>query len=324
MATPDEGVALKAERLALGGVDRPSEGFSIGVRDWMIRGADGRYSLAATEGRYTLDIDLEETKVPVLHGGNGLLDMGPAGESFYYSRTRLRATGSLTIDGVSRKVSGKAWMDQQWGDFDQTRVGWDWFSLQMDDNTELMAFFLWDPDTRELIRVGGTYISADGTALGIGADDINMTPLGSWTSPTTTITYPMGWQLRVDPLGLTLTLEPAHLDAEFDASRIGAPVYWEGRSPFQGKGTGSPSPARASWNWWGTTSKYTHSRTKGWGGFVDTFRYRTAGRSCPKGFSACSPVGRVARETPRWCGDIWSRRGDSRWRRQSSCPRRPP
>ena len=105
-------------------------------------------------------LNLEDTKKPVLHGGSGLLDMGPAGESFYYSRTRLKAEGVLTIDGAPREVWGEGWMDQQWGDFSTAQVGWDWFNIQLDDNTELMAFLLWGTDTgtREMFRAAGTYI----------------------------------------------------------------------------------------------------------------------------------------------------------------------
>ena len=39
-----------------------------------------------------------------------------------------------------------AWMDHQWGNFVVGAVGgWDWFSLQLDDQTELMLYVLRGP-----------------------------------------------------------------------------------------------------------------------------------------------------------------------------------
>ena len=240
LATPDEGVAVKSERLALGIQEKPPQGFAISVDDWSIRGANQRYFLDATEDGYGFSLELEDTKKPVLHRGTGLLDMGPAGESYYYSRTRLGVQGILTIDGMPREVWGEGWMDQQWGDFSTAQVGWDWFNIQFDDNTELMAFLLWGAGTnpREMYRVAGTYILPDGSAQYLEWDDIEVTPLGSWTSPNTGTTYPMGWELRVLPLSMDLTLEPDHLDAEFNAGMIGTPMYWEGAVRVSGEKDG--------------------------------------------------------------------------------------
>ena len=246
LATPNEGVAVKSERLALGSEAKPPQGFAISVDDWSIRGADQRYFLDATEDGYGFSLELEDTKKPVLHGGSGLLDMGPAGESFYYSRTRLKAEGVLTIDGAPREVWGEGWMDQQWGDFSTAQVGWDWFNIQLDDNTELMAFLLWGTDTgtREMFRAAGTYILPDGSAQALEWDDIEVTPLDSWTSPNTGTTYPMGWEIRVLPLLMDLTLEPDHLDAEFNAGRIGTPLYWEGAVTVSGERNGKAVSGR--------------------------------------------------------------------------------
>ena len=235
LATSDEDGVVKAERVALGRGERPARGFAISVGDWSIEGAGGRYSLKAVEGEYALSLNLEETKAPVLHGEDGIVGMSPLSESYYYSRTRLKVQGTLTVTGITRQVSGEAWMDQQWGNFAQERVGWDWFSLQLDDNTEVMLSLLFDPTTGEPARRYGTYVLPNGSAQYLQWEDIEVTPLSSWTSPRTGVTYPMGWRLQVIPLSLSLKVEPVHLDAEFDVSKIGAPVYWEGEVTFSGQ-----------------------------------------------------------------------------------------
>ena len=59
-------------------------------------------------------------------------------------------------------VSGVAWMDHQWGNFVVAmRGGWDWYSLQFDDSTELMLYVL-RAATGETTAVYGTYVQADG------------------------------------------------------------------------------------------------------------------------------------------------------------------
>ena len=48
---------------------------------------------------------------------NGFDVFGAGGSSYYYSRTSMAASGTLTIDGTAVAVTGSAWFDHQWGDF---------------------------------------------------------------------------------------------------------------------------------------------------------------------------------------------------------------
>ena len=61
-------------------------------------------------------------------------DFGPAGSSYYYSRTRMAASGDVTLGDVSFAVEGTAWFDHQWGDFIAVGGGgWDWFAINLED-----------------------------------------------------------------------------------------------------------------------------------------------------------------------------------------------
>ena len=43
-----------------------------------------------------------------------------------------------TVDGERLEVTGEVWMDHQWGNFISVgATGWDWFSVQMENNEEL-------------------------------------------------------------------------------------------------------------------------------------------------------------------------------------------
>ena len=222
------GEHLTGERLLLSALDRDAAGIDVSVNGWKMKGDGEVYRLMFDLAEYSLDLDAVSTKPPVLHQGVGLLSLGPAGDTFYYSRTRLDVTGTLASAGEKRSVTGSAWMDHQWGDVRAERVGWDWASLQLDDGSDLMAVLVWDPSDRTPLARYGTLVSANGPALILAQDDVSITSRETWTSPASGITYPSGWTLTVPSLDLKLELEPVLVDSEFASSRYTPAAYWEG------------------------------------------------------------------------------------------------
>lgn len=177
-------------------------------------------------GDWSMHLQLADEKPPVLHNG-GYFDMQAAGGSYYYSRTRLRASG--TLNGTP--VSGIAWMDHQWGNFLVTNdLAWDWYSVQLDDRTEIMLY-----DLRKLGQVLGTYVHADGSSEPLTTAQVQAT--GTWTSPHTGATYPSGWRVGL-PDGRQLTLTPQLLDQELYFPGQGGTVYWEGAVGVSGYASG--------------------------------------------------------------------------------------
>lgn len=223
-----EEVYLTDERPALPMLEATEGDFAFQVDDWSMAGNGTEYSMAFNTGRYAVELQAVSTKPATLHQGKGLVDLGRAGESYYYSRTRLTTTGTLTAGQEQRKLSGMAWMDHQWGDFSTAPVGWDWMSLQLNDGSDLMVSLVWDSTDRQPIVSYGTYVPANGEPRNVPGDDISLNATGDWTSAVTGTTYPMGWELAVKSLGLGLTLTPALLDSEFQGSKFVPPAYWEG------------------------------------------------------------------------------------------------
>lgn len=234
------------EKATLPDLSMPAEAGSFDVRatGWRMFG-DGRdYLLAFAAEGYFLDLKGVSAKPAALHQGTGLVDLGPAGETFYYSRTRLNVAGTLTLEGQLRPVAGIAWMDHQWGEFNSQRVGWDWVSLQLDDQSELMAVLVWDPEERRPFASYGTFVAPDGAARAVDSNDIALTATGAWTSPATGVAYPMGWELSIASLGLELTLSPEQHDAEFAGSRFVPAPYWEGAVSVRGVKEGAAITGR--------------------------------------------------------------------------------
>ena len=146
---------------------------------------------------FGLRLRLLDEKPPALHHG-GYIEYGIAGGSYYYSRTRLSVSGELhPAGGDAVPVSGVAWMDHQWGNFVVGAVGgWDWYSLQLDDRSELMLYVLRGA-SGETTGVYGTQVLADGTTRDVGPETVRAEATGHWTSPHTGAVYPSGWVLTL-------------------------------------------------------------------------------------------------------------------------------
>ena len=241
--------------LALTGAD-PARPETFGRPAWTMTGADGRDRLMAalapdeatergSPGGMGLDLRLTATKPPALHDLDGWIDFGPAGGSYYYSRTAMTAEGTLTLDGRPHTVRGTAWFDHQWGDFIAVGGGgWDWFAAELDDGTELTISLVRDRDGSYTL-VYGTLVDRDGRTRHLPADALSVEVLDSWTSERTGATYPSGWRIRVPSAALDVVLEPVVLDQELDTRATTGVVYWEGAQTVEGTHEGRPISGRA-------------------------------------------------------------------------------
>jgi predicted secreted hydrolase len=217
---------------------QPDHGFALTVDEWKMAGVLGRDALQATLPNYSIDLRLSTDRPPVLHDG-GLVSFGPAGDSYYYSRTRMAVDGLFVAHGESIPVRGEAWFDHQWGNFLVLGGGWDWFSIHLDDGTDLMVNLIRDADG--VVRIAyGTHVAADGSYRHLPAEAVHVTPRRLWPSPRSGATYPMGWQVVVRDPEVTLELEPAVEDQELDTTRTTGMIYWEGAVRARGSTGGKP------------------------------------------------------------------------------------
>jgi len=207
--------------------------FPLDVNGWTLNHSNAGDGIDAAMDGYELHLTLTDEKPPAQHHG-GYITYDLAGGSYYYSRTRLSVSGALNGDAVS----GLAWMDHQWGNFVIGSVGgWDWYSLQLDDNTELMLYVLRAP-SGESTGVYGSYVHADGSVDDLAPGSVTSVATGQWTSPHTRADYPSGWQLTLWD-GSHLMLEPQLQDQElYFPNMPGVLAYWEGAVTVSGDHTG--------------------------------------------------------------------------------------
>ena len=222
---------------------------------WTMAGGDGSDVLAAAASgvevagdptpAFGLDLRLAATKPPALHDRDGYIDFGPAGGSYYYSRTALDATGTVTVDGANLQVTGDAWFDHQWGDFISVGAGgWDWFAVNLDDGTDVTLSMVRAVDgTYPLLY--GTFVDAQGGTTHLDGGDFSVEATDRWTSPATGAAYPAGWRIRLPGRDLEILLTPTVPGQELDTRATTGVVYWEGSQRVTAERAGAPLGGRA-------------------------------------------------------------------------------
>ncbi|MGB2623493.1 MAG: lipocalin-like domain-containing protein [Candidatus Acidiferrum sp.] len=208
--------------------------------NWQIQWAGADQELQAIDPRFELHLTLHPEKPPVIHGENGVSQKaeGAGHGSYYFSLTRLAASGKLELNGEQFEVSGLAWMDHEFftHQLESNQVGWDWLSLQLEDNTELMVFRIRRKDGSIDPFSAGTFVDAHGEPMHLRANDFILQPLAeTWSSPATHAVCPIAWKLAIPKLGIELAINTPLASQELAAKTNFAPSYWEGAIAAKGR-----------------------------------------------------------------------------------------
>jgi len=213
--------------------------YDVMIDDWIAREENGKHILRADMDGYQLDLELDPIKPAALHGQDGIANKGGEYTNYYYSFTNMKTTGTLTVDGQPLKVKGKSWTDHEYGTikFTQAQDGWDWFSVRLDNNCELMLYMLRN-DQEGIFDAGlGTFVLPNGKAIRLKKNDIKVKNLGYWYSEKTDSTYPSSWEVTIDSLKLKLYISPMLVEQEV---RLHPMPYWEGIVEVNGTYKNSP------------------------------------------------------------------------------------
>jgi predicted secreted hydrolase len=201
--------------------------------NWIVTWIGGNEILEVVADQFAVNLSLKTKKPPVIHGAKGISQKsdGEGRASHYFSETRLQASGSLEIAAKKYAVTGFAWMDHEFftEQLAADQAGWDWLSLQLDDNTELMLFHIRKKNGSIDPHSAGTFVDAQGRSIHLAAQDFQLEPTGDiWTSPATDARYPISWKIRVPLLGIVLNASTPLSSQELVSGSKLAPNYWEG------------------------------------------------------------------------------------------------
>ncbi len=230
--------------LGMAGSMHDQGGAAVWLHDWSIRIGPGRqHRLSAETPDFGISLQLAPVKPPVFHGDGGYSLKGsrPENASCYYSFTRLDAEGRLTLDGKAVAVTGYGWMDHEFSTapLEPGIVGWDWFSLQLSDGTELMIFLLRLKSGGLHPASSGTFVDASGAARHLQRRQVAVAVMDSWKSPSSGAIYPSRWRIDILPLGIHLTVASRLADQEMKTARSTGVTYWEGSVAIDGRTNGA-------------------------------------------------------------------------------------
>jgi predicted secreted hydrolase len=200
------------EALGLAGTFEAAGDTIIFIKNWRAQIGETAHILKAVTDEFSYELTLQPAKKSVLHGQAGYSRKGstPQSASCYYSVTRLKSEGTLTLGGKTMKVEGLTWMDHEFSTapLEPGIVGWDWFSLQLSDRTEIMLYQFRN-------EKGGLSPASSGTFIDRAL-------------------YPTHWRLTIFPLSIQLNVEANLSDQEMQTPASTGVTYWEGSVSVSG------------------------------------------------------------------------------------------
>jgi predicted secreted hydrolase len=227
-----------------------SNPFKVWLEDWQIVQTENKVlfdlpviNLKAKTDKAEINFSLEAIKPLVLQGDDGLSQKGkqPGNASYYYSYTRLKTNGKIILDGKEFSVEGFSWMDREWSTsaLSEDQKGWDWFALQLDDNTEIMYYQMRKNDGSPDVFSKGVLVDESGKSQLIKKDNVDLKVIDYWEGPNGE-KYPSGWRINIAEKEIDLTITPAIKNQLMDV----AVRYWEGSVKIEGTKSGSKTIGR--------------------------------------------------------------------------------
>jgi predicted secreted hydrolase len=219
-----------------------NEEWEAGIRE---AGAGSReHFIKALSANAGVDLVLDEGKPPAINGINGINQKGAreGNASHYYSLTRMPTRGTIVVDGERFAVSGETWMDHEFSTsfLEPEQRGWDWFSIQLSNQRELMLYRMRRADGSRDPRSSGTLVDANGRTTHLTGQDFTLTPGRSTFASKNGAVYPTEWNVSVPSQNIELTVTTPLNDQELSLVRSTGVAYWEGMIDVRGTDRNQP------------------------------------------------------------------------------------
>ena len=209
---------------------------------WSAKLDNNKHLLSAKTKDYRINLALVPEKPPVEHGKNGVSQKASCKgcASHYYSLTRMKTTGTVTLNRQTFAVVGSSWMDHEFGSNQLTaeQVGWDWFSVQLNDGCELMLYIMRRSDGSVDENSSATIVHANGKSEHLAKEQFTIKATDFWRSPKTKGKYPSGWDVEIPSRATKLQIRPELKDQELVTDKTTAVTYWEGACSVSGISSG--------------------------------------------------------------------------------------
>ena len=202
--------------------------FRVWLEDWSLQAdqASEAWQLKLPTDGFDLELELLPASPVILQGDEGLSQKSsePGNASYYYSIPRLQASGRLKMNGENLALKGLAWLDREWSTsaLGPEQVGWDWFSVQLQDGRNLMYYQLRRKDGTVDPHSSGSISDAEGLRRRLNPDHVSLTPLADWHFGDKR--YPLEWRLQLQGEPYSWRVRALVADQEMRLSV----QYWEG------------------------------------------------------------------------------------------------
>lgn len=147
--------------------------------------------------------------------------------SHYYSQPFIDVSGRVLWQGQWKNVTGTAWFDREWGSqlLAPDQLGWDWFSLHLDNDTALMVYRM-----RSTIQdySYGNLMYRDGSSKKLSGEEIILTATAQGKN------YPSQFSVVIESEAIDINLKVVN---ESQINRFGI-EYFEGMATFSGSHQG--------------------------------------------------------------------------------------
>jgi predicted secreted hydrolase len=229
-----------SERFSRGTADlagATGQPYSVFLEDWRIEALDDQgqmIHLVAQDPGMAIDLQLEAVKPIVIHGEGGVSakSQEEGNASYYLSYTRMETSGFVRFGEDRYAVEGLSWFDHEWSTsaLGEGVVGWDWFSLQFDDDQEIMLYLLRRENGSVEPASSGTLVRSDGSLRALTLSDFLIEAVDTWESPESGAVYPSGWRIEIPGEAIQLNVVPTFRAQE----NRGSFIYWEGSVDIDG------------------------------------------------------------------------------------------
>jgi predicted secreted hydrolase len=148
----------------------------------------------------------------------------------------MQTQGELIFGGKREKVRGLSWMDHEFGSnqLGEDQLGWDWFSIQLENQSELMLYLMRRKDGSIDPYSHGTVVHADGTTRHLDLKAYQVDILARWQSPKSAADYPIQWKVLIPSEQIELEISPHFPEQELITNRSTRVTYWEGAVGVKG------------------------------------------------------------------------------------------
>jgi predicted secreted hydrolase len=197
------------------------------------------YELHASSTEVTLDFELTTTKRPLILSDDGYLEQGSVNYTYYYSQTGNSLSGTLTLNGNTENVTGTAWIDRQYGDFNPlTGEKYEWFSLQLSNGMDINLWNIFTANNEvpnlDKYRILSAYVDESNQYT---SSDFEIERLSFFCTPDQVNCYANQWHLTSnDEHAIDLTITSMHTNNE-----VQLPFrFFEGSTTISGTIDGNP------------------------------------------------------------------------------------